>query len=375
MKAELRQLRTSQSLARREGWFAFAERPDPIQPDRLALSTLRQLSAEEAAYYAFKRQDYLSRVVIKTPQLERVHDALDVMLGSDLQDFDRVHGAPVIDAMPGVGKSTAVNQYGRQFHREAMKLVGNASDTGVDVIPVARVSLSGNTTPKSLALQILEFYGHPNRTGNAMQLTSCALDCVLECQTQLIIIDDIHFLNLERRDGVEVSNTLKSLANDFPATFIFVGVGVEERGLFREGLTTPEWATAQLGRRWTRLDMPAFQINTETGRKEWRTVLLGLEKALVLCDSYPGMLADDLSDYFFARTSGYIGSMMQLILAGTAAAMREGRERLSKDLLDRIKLAQAAQQAYPAIDASMRDGKLTSLPNDRKVIGKKPDAS
>lgn len=350
------------AMSRKEGWFAFADRPKAVAPEKLTRSALRKLSCGQAGEYAAKRLKYLSGLTIRTPQLLRVHESIGDMLSSDLQDFDRVRGAPVIDAEPGVGKTTAVNMFGGTFHREVIAREGPMVGSHAERIPVVRIGLTGNTTPKSLILQILEFYGHPNRSGTTLQVASSALDCVLQCETQLIIIDDIHFLNLNRRDGREVSNTLKSLANDFPSTFIFVGVGVEEQGLFREGLEPGASAAAQLGRRWTRLEMPAFRIFEEQQREDWRVTLKEIEKGTVLVDTHPGMIADDLSDYFFARTSGYIGSMMELARMGAHKAIKNGSERITKDLLDSVHIALAAEKRRQELEAAMKSGKLHSLP-------------
>jgi hypothetical protein len=354
--------RVAGALSRKEGWFAFANRPDLTRPEKLTRTSLRNLSRGAAGEYAASRLKYLSSLTINTPQLLRVHESIADMISSDLQEFDRVRSAPVVDAEPGVGKTTAVNIYGRNFHREIMAVEGSMVGSYAERIPVVRIGLTGNTTPKSLVLQILEFYGHPNRSGTTLQLTSSALDCALQCDTRLIIIDDIHFLNLNRRDGREVSNTLKSLANEFPSTFIFVGVGVEERGLFDEGLGRKELAVAQLGRRWTRLEMPAFRIYNEAERLDWRVTLKEIERAIVLVEAHPGMIADDLSDYFFVRTSGYIGSMMELARVGALKAIKSGSERITKDLLDTVHIALAAEKRRQELDAAIKSGKLHSLP-------------
>lgn len=353
---------TRAALSRKEGWFAFANRSEIPQPERLDRSAYRLLSSQGKAEYTTGRLKYLSRLTIRTPQLVHVHESIEDMMSSDLQEFDRVRCAPVIDAEPGVGKTTAVNMFGRDFHRQIIAREGHRVGHDAKRIPVVRIGLTGNTTPKSLILQILEFYAHPNKSGTTLQVTSSALDCVLRCDTRLIIIDDIHFLNLSRRDGREVSNTLKSLANDFPSTFIFVGVGVESRGLFDEGLGRAESGTAQLGRRWTRLEMPAFQIFNDQQRHDWRVTLKEVEQAIILLDAYPGMIADDLSDYFFARTSGYIGSMMELARMGTLKAIKSGTERITKDLLDTVQIARAAEKRRYELEAAMKTGKLHSLP-------------
>jgi hypothetical protein len=48
------------------------------------------------------------------------------------------------------------------------------------------------------------------------------LDCVLSCETGVGIIDDVHFTDPRRKNGLDVSNHLKWLANELPVTFIYV---------------------------------------------------------------------------------------------------------------------------------------------------------
>jgi hypothetical protein len=51
----------------------------------------------------------------------------------------------------------------------------------------------------------------------------------------------------------------------------------------------------------------------------------------MLANKYPGVIADDLSDYLFARSTGHIGSLMMLINRGCQRAVRTGAERLDED--------------------------------------------
>jgi hypothetical protein len=116
----------------------------------------------------------------------------------------------------------------------------------------------------TLNSMLCRFYAHPGaETGNATQLAARAADCLLSCDTKLIIIDDVHFLDLNRRDSRQVANHFKWLANQFPATFMFVGVGLDDRGFLTEGLSVADAAYAQTGRRWTKLTVAPFEIGTE----------------------------------------------------------------------------------------------------------------
>ena len=127
---------------------------------------------------------------------------------------------------------------------------------------------------------MLEFFAHPGISrGNAAQFAHRALDCVLTCETRVLIVDDLHFLRWRNTTGVEISNHFKYIANEFPVTLIFVGVGLAARGLFSEGSSYEDAVLAQTGRRTTQLGMRPFTVDTDDGRREWRQLLLAIEQA------------------------------------------------------------------------------------------------
>lgn len=116
--------------------------------------------------------------ILRTPQLAAVHDELDLIVTAGRQDPDRVRGAAVIDALPGLGKTTPANAFARAFDRAQVARHGPLTGEGCERIPVFRIGLTSNTTLRTLNRMICEFYGHPG-TGraNAAQLASYALDC------------------------------------------------------------------------------------------------------------------------------------------------------------------------------------------------------
>jgi hypothetical protein len=172
----------------------------------------------------------------------------------------------------------------------------------------------------------------------------------------------VHFLDPRRRDGRDFANHFKYLANTFPLTFLFVGVGLEHRGLVREGLAAGEEELAQNARRWTTLGVSPFEIVTETGRRTWRQLLLAIEKDLVLAGAHPGMVADDLADYLFARSTGHFASLMTLIARGCRRAVRTGTEKLTRDLLDQVRNDAAAEAARQELLAAFGTGRLSARP-------------
>ena len=79
--------------------------------------------------------------------------------------------------------------------------------------------------------------------------------------------------------------------------------------------------------------------------RRWRRLLLTIEHKLGLADKYPGMLADELSDYLYTRSTGHFASLMTLIARGCLRAIRCGQERLSMELMDKVSNDAAAEDA------------------------------
>ncbi|MFF9641008.1 TniB family NTP-binding protein [Kitasatospora aureofaciens] len=334
------------SLSRKEGWRRFVDTPPRPRPDTLTRTQLNALGWDAADDYNDRRHDWHANFgIVQTPQLTSIHEELDQIVHSNRQDSDRIRSAAVIDALPGLGKTTIANLFGRDFDRAQMRRHGPVTEQGHERVPVFRAGLTSNTTLRTLNRMICEFYGHPaTDRANAAALASHALDCVLSCETRVGIIDDIHFIDLARRDGLAVSNHLKWLANELPVTFIYVGVGLAERRFFADGLTGKNTVLAQTARRWTRLDVEPFHQEDAASRRYWRSLIKSTERQLVLTDHHPGMLVE-LADYLFERTTGHIGSYFTLLVRGCYRAIRTGTEALTHDLLDQVRLDEASEQA------------------------------
>jgi hypothetical protein len=285
-----------------------------------------------------------------------------MVVSANRQDPDRIRGAAVIDALPGLGKTTIANTFARTLDRAQIRRHGPVTDAGHERIPAFRVGLTSDTTLRTLNRMICEFYGHPaTDRASAAQLASHAADCVLSCDTRAGVIDDIHFIDPGRKDGMDVSNHLKWLASELPVTFIYAGVGLAERRLLAEGLTGENAALAQTPRRWTRLAVPPFEIMTRDGRRDWQGLLKATERQLVLTRQRPGMLAG-LADYLFERTTGHIGFYMTLITRGCYKAIRSGGEALTAALLDKVRIDEASERARQQLAAAFASGRMSAGP-------------
>jgi len=356
------ELERDYTMSRKEGWFERAEMPPRVKPDTLTRTQMQAMSRLERRRYDDARAVWHANLgPIMTSQMQSVFDELEEIVDSNRQDGDRVRSSAVLSAYPGLGKSTLATSFGVRYHRDQIELHGPSTNGGHDRIPVAYVGLTSSTTMRSLNSALCRFYDHPGwERGNAGQLADRATDMVLDCGTRLIIIDDVHFLDMNRRNGREVANHFKWLAGQFPVTFLFVGVGIRERELVTEGLNPADAALAQTARRWTTLSLDPFEIATNPGRATWRRLLLAIERDLVLTYAYRGMLADDLADYLFARSTGHFASLMTLIARGCRRAIKSNTECLTAELLDDVRNDAAAEAARQELEAAFERGLLTT---------------
>jgi hypothetical protein len=357
------------SLSRKEGWRRWVDTPPRQRPEPLTARHMSKLDGDARMEYDEARHDWHANFgVLKTPQLVASHDELDQIVATNRQDPDRVRGAAVLDALPGLGKTTIANTFARDFDRAQRRRFGEVTEDGHERLPVFRVGLTSRTTLRTLNRMICEFYGHPGTDrANAAQLASFAVDCVLSCHTRIGIVDDLHFIDMNRRDGIEVSNHLKWLSDELPVTFIYAGVGLAERRLFAEGLHGDRIVLAQTARRWTRLELPPFVVTDDIGRRQWTSLLKATERQLVLADAHLGMLAG-IADYLFARTTGHIGSFITLITRGCYKAIHSGTERITIELLDTIRIDEASGAARHQLHAAFTAGTLTTRTRRARTV-------
>lgn len=353
----------SLALSRKEDFKAFVTTPRRTSPEPLRRRELTALGQAARTEYDRRRREWHANLgPLRTPQLAELHEDLWDIFDSNLHDGDKAKGAVALDAFPGLGKTTSVLAFAREVHLREVAEQGDFTAAGDERWPVCRVGLTGNMGMKDLNRALLEFFAHPGRRGTTVEFGQRALDCVLTCEVRLLILDDLHFLKWGHRNGIEVSNHLKWIANEFPVTLLMIGVDLAGKGLFSEGSGRGHSALAQTRRRTTRLGMRPFTIDDEPSRREWRRLLLALEQRLVLADAYEGMLADKLSDYLFARSTGHIGSLMTLMARGCQRAIRTGAECLERDVLDAVKNDEASELARRELQAALERGQLTSRP-------------
>jgi hypothetical protein len=356
------------TLSRKEGWRAKVEASPRQQPEPLTPRQLRAL--RDAARAAFDRQRriwHANLPVIHTNQLRECQEELWLHLDSNMQDGDKPKGAIGLEGPAAVGKSITVQEFAEEFHRREIAELGEYTDDGNERWPVCRVGMTGDTGLRDFNRAMLAFFNHAGtKRGSAAEFADRALDCVASCETKLLIVDDLHFLRL-RTTSTQISNQFKYIGNESSLTVLFIGIGLRQRGLFKDGPSADQ-VLGQTARRTTPFTMREFSVGDDHGRREWRQLLLAVEKRIVLANKHNGMLADDLSDYLWERTSGRIGSLIPFIARGCVMAMRTGSEKLNQETLERVRADEAAEQQRAELHKKFVRGVLTTRIQRRRRV-------
>ena len=106
------------SLSRKEGWRRYVDAPARQRPEPLTAGQLKRLGGAARQEYDEARHDWHANFgILRTPQLAAVHEELEVIVAAGRCDPDRVRGAAVIDALPGLGTpfSAEAARYARRL--------------------------------------------------------------------------------------------------------------------------------------------------------------------------------------------------------------------------------------------------------------------
>lgn len=219
-------------LTTKEGWRAWtsSHAQPPAPPGDC------DDDPDARARYDQARLIYLSDpVVVRTPAVQSLINNARRLLILNRRQISARRGL-IITGAGGTGKTTAITQLGK-----AHELGVRHRDPDQSRIPVVYVTVPPAATPRMLAAEFVRFLGLPVTSRlNITDITSavCSVLCRVGCD--LVLVDEIHNLNLASRSGAEVSDQLKYFSEHIPATFVYAGVEVEQAGLFRRTARPPD---------------------------------------------------------------------------------------------------------------------------------------
>jgi hypothetical protein len=203
--------------------------------------------------------------------------------------------------------------------------------------------VSPAATGKMIAMELARFLGLPvPRRANITDVIESVCGIGLDTRVTMIIVDELHNLDMTTRAGAEASDTLKYFSERLPVTFVYAGIGLDRGAL----LAGPRGD--QVAGRFTLIPAAAF-----TPGQEWATLIAALEGTLRLYRHADGTLIT-LADYLHRRTRGMIGSLLWLIRDAACQAILDGTEKITRKSLDQIAVDMTAQAPPPRTGAPKR---------------------
>ena len=309
------------------GWRRFVDSA-PASFDLLAGEQWQGLSDEQRGRYDEARVNYHSElVVVATSTVREVARQGRLLALLNRREISARRGL-IVSGLPATGKSTALKQLGRTH-----ELMVRDRYPGAGRIPVVYVTTPPKGSPRKLAMEFARFLGLPpvRRGQNTTDIADAVCQVLIEARTDLVLVDEIHNLNLATSAGEDMSDHLKYFTEHLPATFAYAGVDVERSGLFT-GVRGK-----QIAGRCVLINTGPFPL-----RQEWAALLATLDAALRLHRHQPGTLPG-LGKYLHQRTGGMIGSLSHLVRAAALVAILDGTEQITRKLLDGIPVDHAAQ--------------------------------
>jgi hypothetical protein len=309
------------------GWRRFVDAA-PASFGLLAGQQWQALPGEQRSRYDEARINYHSElVVVATSTIREVARQGRLLTMLNRREISARRGL-IVSGLPATGKSTALKQLGRTH-----ELMVRERYPGAGRIPVVYVTTPPKGSPRKLAMEFARFLGLPpvRRGQNTTDIADAVCQVLIDARTDLVLVDEIHNLNLATSAGEDMSDHLKYFTEHLPATFAYAGVNVERSGLF----------TGVRGRQ-----IAGRCVLVSTGpfpcHGEWAALLATLDAALRLHRHRPGTLPG-LGKYLHQRTGGMIGSLSHLVRAAALTAILDGTEEITRTLLDSIPVDHAAQ--------------------------------
>ncbi|MEU4178914.1 TniB family NTP-binding protein [Streptomyces sp. NPDC026589] len=321
-------------LTTKEGWRRYVEH-EVHPPTLLSAAQRSALTARERGRQDDRRREYHADLpLVNTPTIRKVISTSRLLVQLNRHQVSARRGV-ILSGASGTGKTTALTQLGRA-HELATR---RRHPRDRSRLPVLYVTVPPAATPKMLATEFARFFGltFPARATHT-DIVDAVCATAAHVHVDLVLVDELHNLNLGSRAGAEASDQLKYFAERLPATFAYAGIDVESQGLF--AVTRGR----QIAGRFVVIPAAPFSYATNADKDAWRGLVSALETMLRLHEHNPGTLTA-MSAYLFHRTGGMIGSLSQLIRGAAVLAIEDGSEAVTEELLELVPVDYAAEQS------------------------------
>lgn len=313
-----------------DGWRQFVDgKPAALKlPDRTDYDCLDERARED---FDERRIAYHSElVIVETSTVRKIINQGRTLIKLNQREIS-ARRSLIVDGPWATGKSTTIKMLGRVHELHVRRRW-----PGQDRIPVVYITTPPKGSPRKLATEFAHFLGIPNKPRyNTNDIADAVCHVLTEARTDLVIVDEIHNLNLATSAGEDMSDHLKYFTEHMPATFVYAGINVERSGLFT-------------GVRGKQISGRSLLMHTGTFPlgDEWTALVATLEGALRLYEHRSDTLVAN-AKYLHQRTGGSISSLSQLVRTAALTAIISGEETITRRLMDETMIDHAAEQNTP----------------------------
>jgi hypothetical protein len=309
-------------------------------PGCVTVAQLAAMSPRERERFRVHRTRYLRMMpLMETSVVVDVMGRLRLIANSAIRSDLHQQDIPILNGEPGVGKTMMLKTHAAEEMRRLALHRSIALEDGVaeplaSFRPVVYVHLHGPMTRYDVIRLLCDELGWPTDR-NPQRAFERA---VAQCGVQLVIIDEIQHVNFDGKTGRDVHNIIRWMSN-FGLRVILAGTDIDWV-LNGGGTPAVEVAARNSRGRWIRVDVPKLELETPAQLDSWLDLVYSFETRLRLAGapSNDGWLADAFGAYMWARTQGYLNSLVLLINLAAASAIETGSETIDRATLDNIEL-------------------------------------
>lgn len=329
-------------------WHAKARatlpRPDPVDLDLLA-----SLPAECHQGYLEPVLRWVGSLYLDVGAATTVAADMDAVIDTNSYSPPGAKTLIGLTAPNTAGKSTLVHRWAYSRYRGWLTETELACDDlpewapnrdmRADRIPVVWINLQSGAGRKEFNAQFLDFCGYQGE-GVLRATSERVATAIARHDVRLVIVDDVHLLRTQHKDGQTVLDHLKfinTILGEHHATLAMVGANLRGGDLL---------ADPQIAGRLRLTDFPTFPIDTSADKLAWQGLLKTAETQLApyLPHAEPGFLASR-AGLVWRRTQGYLGDLGDLLRQATHRAIRSNTWTITTDDLTTIALSERARAA------------------------------
>lgn len=139
----------------------------------------------------------------------------------------------IVTGPAAAGKTTVLLNVGRTCHLAHTRKNPPRPGSAYAAVPVAYVLVPPGATAKTLITEFARYLGIPTTARMTQtQITEAVCHTYTQAGVHLVMIDEIHRLNLRTTTGAQTADLLKTLSERLPATFVYAGINVTDTPLF-----------------------------------------------------------------------------------------------------------------------------------------------